>query len=302
MELHQLEYFLAVEKYGSFSAASQEINVSQSTLSQQIKKLEEELGVQLFIRNPRSITLTPAGRDFLVHVVRIKQEIQYSLETIQKYTNYEKGSLILGAIPYISYLGINQLIANFVKQYPGIDYKIYSNDTDQLLRGMREKKINAAFVNYPFQNEGDFDFYPIVTDRLVMLVSQMHPLSKESEVDLKQLANERFLLIKSSSDFRQDLVAACREAGFEPNIILDGGHVDMVRDFVENGLGITLMGYRIAQSISNPNTAIIPIKQQVRRTTGLAIPKYARRLLAIQLFLDYTLKNWKMEKREEASE
>ena len=76
----------------------------------------------------------------------------------------------------------------------------------------------------------------------------------------------------------------------------------MVRDFVENGLGITLMGYRIAQSISNPNTAIIPIKQQVRRTTGLAIPKYARRLLATQLFLDYTLKNWKMEKREEASE
>ena len=233
MELHQLEYFLAVEKYGSFSAASQEINVSQSTLSQQIKKLEEELGVQLFIRHPRSITLTPAGRDFLVHVVRIKQEIQHSLETIQKYTNYEKGSLILGAIPYISYLGINQLIANFVKQYPGIDYKIFSNDTDQLLRGMREKKINAAFVNYPFQNEDDFDFYPIVTDNLVMLVSQMHPLSKEAEVDLKQLANEPFLLIKSSSDFRQDLVAACREAGFEPHIILDGGHVDMVRDFVE---------------------------------------------------------------------
>ena len=71
-------------------------------------------------------------------------------------------------------------------------------------------------VNYPFQNEDDFDFYPIVTDRLVMLVSQMHPLSKEAEVDLKQLANEPFLLIKSSSDFRQDLVAACAKPDLNP--------------------------------------------------------------------------------------
>ena len=140
MELHQLEYFLAVEKYGSFSAASQEINVSQSTLSPTNQKIGGRVAGDCLSATLAPSPLTPAGRDFLVHVVRIKQEIQHSLETIQKYTNYEKGSLILGAIPYISYLGINQLIANFVKQYPGIDYKIFSNDTDQLLRGMRKKK------------------------------------------------------------------------------------------------------------------------------------------------------------------
>jgi len=206
---------------------------------------------------------------------------------------------VLGAVPYISYLGINQLISSFFKNYPGIDFKIYTDDTDELLKGMREKKINAAFVNSPFQNDDEFEFYPIVTDKLVMLVSQLHPLAKERIIDLSQLAQERFLLIKSSSDFRQDLVNACREAGFEPNIILDGGHVEMVRDFVENGFGITLIGYRIAQSISNPNTNIIPLRQTVRRITGLAIPKHSRLPLATKLFLEFTLKNWRVDKPEE---
>ncbi len=113
MEIHQLEYFLAVEKYRNFSTASLEICVSQSTLSQQIKKLEDELGVKLFIRYSRSVRLTPAGEDFLVHAQRIVSEIQQSRETIQKYISFDKGSIKIGVFPNMACLGLNKIITSF---------------------------------------------------------------------------------------------------------------------------------------------------------------------------------------------
>jgi DNA-binding transcriptional LysR family regulator len=290
MEIHQLEYFLAIEKYQSFSGASLEICVSQSTLSQQIRKLEKELGVQLFIRYPRSVCLTPAGEEFLEHAQKIISEIQLSRETVQKYTNFEKGLIKIGVIPSMAYLILNQVITNFIKSYPDFDFKIHTADTDDLLEGLRNKKVNVAFINTPFTDEYKIDFYLLMDDNIVVLVATKHPLANESLIDLSDLSKEKFLMIKSSSWFQNTLIHACNEAGFEPNIILDYGTIEMVRGFVEEGIGVALMGHHIAQSILNSNTLIVPIKQTLKRQIGLAVPRYTRIPLGTSFFRDFTLK------------
>ncbi|KHF41602.1 LysR family transcriptional regulator [Halalkalibacter okhensis] len=289
MELRQLEYFQAIEKFRSFSAASFEISTSQSTLSNQIKKLEDELGVKLFKRHARYVSLTPAGEEFLIHVQKVLSEIEKSKETIQQYTNFEKGQVHIGALPYISHLGLDKIITNFIKTHPGIDIRVYTGDSDDSLTNMREKRINVAFINAPYSSDYDIDFYPLVKDRIAIIVSKANPLSNEEMVDLRDFSEEQFLMINSSHDFRLDLINACNESGFEPNILLNGASMHMVKNFVEEGIGVALMGYRLAQSISNPNISIIPIKQTVERTTGIAVPKYKKLPLATRLFLDYTL-------------
>jgi LysR family transcriptional activator of glutamate synthase operon len=291
MEIYQLEYFLAVERCRSFSAAALDICVSQSTLSQQIKRLEDELGVMLFVRGPRSVRLTPAGEDFVIHAKRILAEIQRSREAMHMYTNFNKGGIKIGAIPTIAYLGFNKIISNFMKNYPGIRIEIHEANTDDLLKLLQEKKINVAFITSPYSSDSEIDFYPFVTDRVAVMVSNSHPLANEIIIDLSDLSQENFLMIKSSSGYRQALIHACNQAGFEPRIILESSHVEMLRGFVEEGIGIALMGYRIAQCISSKSISIIPIRQVlVDRKNGLAIPRYRRLPLTVQLFRDFTLK------------
>ncbi|ALS21925.1 LysR family transcriptional regulator [Paenibacillus naphthalenovorans] len=290
MEIHQLEYFLAVEKYRNFSTASLEICVSQSTLSQQIKKLEDELGVKLFIRYSRSVRLTPAGEDFLVHAQRIVSEIQQSRETIQKYISFDKGSIKIGVFPNMACLGLNKIITSFFRTYPGIDFEIHTANTDDLLKGLREKKVNVAFINSPFPNHFEIDFFPLMNDHIVMLISSQHPLANESFVDLSDLSREKFLMIKTNAWFRNTLIHACNDAGFEPNVIFDTNDVEIIRSFAEDGVGVALMGYRVARCMSNPNNSIVPIRQMFERQSGLAIPKSTRPPLAASLFRDFTLK------------
>ncbi|WP_206916589.1 LysR family transcriptional regulator [Alicyclobacillus suci] len=290
MEIHQLEYFLAVSTCMSFSTASMEINVSQSTLSHQIRKLENELGVKLFIREPRSVRLSPAGEEFLEHTRKILAAIKTSQEAMQQYTNYIKGHLSIGAIPTIAYLGFNRIITKFIQSYPGISVEIHEANTDDLLQWMYEKRVNVSFITSPFVDQYDVTFHPLVEDTVVALVPASHRLANSDQaIDIHDLYQEKFLMIKSSSGFRSRLIEACNDAGFHPDIILESSHVEILRGFVEEQMGVALMGLRIAQNISSPLTSIVHLKQIIKRQNGLAIPRVKSVPLATRLFLDFII-------------
>lgn len=281
---------MAIKKYGTFSGASLEICVSQSSLSQQIHKLEEELGVKLFIRGSRVARLTPAGEEFSNYAQRIMTEIQNSRESMQEYTNFNKGHIKIGAIPTIGYLGFHRTIASFMQIYPGIQVELYEANTDDLLQWLHQKKINTAFITFPYMNDFNVDFYPLMDDKIVVLVSSEHPLADQSVIDLNDLTNEKFLMIKSSSGWRNSLVHACHECGFSPTVILDTSSVELLRSFVEEGIGVALMGHRIAQQVSTKLTSIVQLNQSMKRQNGLAILPDNRLPLATKLFRDFAIK------------
>ncbi len=167
MEFHQLEYFLALEKYLSFSEAAESICISQPTLSYQIKKLEKELGTELFIRSTRNVQLTPAGAEFLKYAKRILLDIQTSKSVMLDHTNLTKGSIRIGALRLITNLGITSIIADFIKKYPGIKIQIHQGNTDVLLTKMHRGEIDVAFITTPFKFDHEFTFYPLIKDKKV---------------------------------------------------------------------------------------------------------------------------------------
>jgi len=291
MEIHQLEYVLALERYKHFSLAAEEINVSQPTLSHQIKKLEDELGVELFVRTTRSVKLTPAGEDFMIYAKRILSDVQNAKLAMQEHTHLQKGSIKIGATANITYLGITSLIAEFQKMYPGISIKLYEDITDNLIKRMHTHEIDVAFIHSINDEQQIADIYPLIHDRIVLFVSRSHALADRESVDLSELATEKFVMYKMSGGIRKELIQYCRDAGFEPDIIFESSHVETMKGLVEEGVGVLLSSNIVASCILDAKTAIVNLTPSIKRITSLAVSKNSN-LLTTQAFRDFILKHY----------
>jgi DNA-binding transcriptional LysR family regulator len=286
MTFHQLEYFIAVAKYLNFSIAAEEVFSSQSTLSNQIKKLEDELGVFLFVRGSRSVRLTPAGDDFLVHARRIVAEVSLSKENMEEYTNYQKGHIRIGLVPSASYLGIHKYLAEFLHTYSHLEFHFFFDNTEALLRGIREKKTMLAFVSAPFSEEYSVNFYPILKENLVLLVSTNSRFAKRQEVSISEVEKESFLLSNDSRYYLNDMYAT---HGINLKTIGDCNNMNMVRSFVEEEISVALIGEYTAKKLVSEKIAAIPLVEKYEHTHGLAIPKQKRSPLSTKALRDFIL-------------
>ncbi len=287
MEMHQLEYVLAVAKYHNFTRAAEEIKISQSSLSQQINKLENELGTSLFVRTTRSVQLTPAGAEFVTHAQRIMSEVSEARHCIQDYVSSVKGHLSLGALAVIGNYNIPNLVSSFQEDFPGIKVSILEEQCEELLCMLYSLKIDAAFVqlNKPCTN---FKFLPLVNDKMVVVTSHRHHLANRVSVDLKELQNEKFIMTPSTSGHYHDFNNACLAAGFVPNIILSCAIVKTMLSFVREELGITVLSSRVAAAERDPNMRIIALTPTIHRRISLATRNSDDTPPALKMFLKFT--------------
>ena len=290
MEIHQLEYVVAVDQYQHFSLAAEQINVSQPTLSHQIKKLEAELGVQLFIRTTRSIQVTEAGKEFITYAKRILSDIEQAKQAMMEHANLKFGHVRIGAIPNMTYLGITALIVQFKANYPGINLSLYEDNSESLFKKMNNHEIDVAFINTPNTPPDVAEYYPLIQDHFVLFVSQNHRLSDKKIVSLTELSQEQFIIFKMGTNLQNRFVKLCKEAGFKPDIILESGHIETMKGFVEEGIGILFASKRAALSMVSNKTAIIQLTPTMERITGLAIGENSN-LLSTKAFRDYILMN-----------
>jgi DNA-binding transcriptional LysR family regulator len=289
MEIHQLEYFLAVEKYRNFSAAALEINVTQSALSQQIKKLEDELGVKLFIRYARSVHLSPAGEEFLPYARRIVEEIRESREAIKKFTTFDKGKLTIGVFPNIGYLGLDRLITRFCRSYSGIELTIHVANNEELFKGLRERKMNVAFIHDAVPQQYKYEYLPIVSETFVLVTSPSHPLANQKSVHVEQLAKEQLIVEKSNFKLVHDIAKLFQDQNCEPRFIFHGNDSRLIRSLVLEGIGVAVVGVRMAAEFAQTGLSIVKINPQLERVCGLALPEEKRLPIATRLFRAFTL-------------
>ncbi|ALS24985.1 MULTISPECIES: LysR family transcriptional regulator [Paenibacillus] len=291
MEIHQLEYILAVEKYKSFSLAADEVCLSQSALSHSIRKLEEELGVRIFERTTRSVQPTPAGAHFLIYAKRILGEIKRARQVMLEYNNLERGHMVIGAIPNISYLGLTALIASFQKAYPGIHIEIRDGNSDELIKWLQVSEIDAALLTHLHNEnyEKTIDFYPLMSDQVVLITHAAHPLAHKKIIDLAEASKEKFLSIKPGYGMRSLCEQACQEAGFVPNIMYESSQVETICGLVAEGLGVALLTSRVVKFIRRPGIAIVRLKKEIKRTTALAIPRGPDIPTVHAAFRDFTM-------------
>lgn len=289
MELHQLEYILAVAKYQHFSHAAAEVCISQSTLSHQIGKLEEELGVRLFERTTRNVSLTPAGKEFIACAANVLTEIAQAKRAMQEFIAVERGQLVIGAIPIIGFLGLTSVIASFQRAYPNLHLEIREDASDQLLESLQTSEIDVALMTPPsnYEQYDDIHFYPLIEDDLVLIVNQGNPLSKKRMIDLAELKNEKHICMKATYGMLRVNLEACHDAGFKPNIVYQSSQVETISALVAEGLGVSLLTSRVAKSLKKPSIKIVKIHNAPKRITALAVSQNNNLSPAIKAFCKF---------------
>lgn len=286
MELHQLDYVRAVAKYQNFTRAAEEINVSQSSLSQQINKLESELGVRLFDRTTRKVKLTPAGVDFVRHANNVLQEIDEAKRTIQEYLTVERGHIDLGVFPPLGSFQFTTLIADFQRNFPGVKLSFFEAECEELIGMLLDSKINLAFLS---EIEGaPVIFHNLLVDEIGLIVNSFHPLAVQQSVSLSELANESFIIPTPTSGIYKSFVAACNEQGFNPKIIYHCNQIDTNVGLVQANMGIGVLSYRTALRHSD-EVKVLRIVPPVIRKISLASQKNAKYSPAVSVFIKFAL-------------
>lgn len=290
MEFHQLEYFLAVAKYQSFTKAAEEINVSQSSLSIQIGKLEAELGVRLFERTTRSLFLTAVGKEFQPYALRMMADSKAAKVMIEQFISADRGTIKIGAFPGSRYFGFIDLVSQFKKISPNITFDIFEAECLGLLATLKSLEIDVAFLTHYHETDG-IHFYPLYDDHLVLALHQNHPLASRTSISLEELTSEPLIFNVETTVYKNAL-EAFDQLGLTPNIVLrTHGHLSSTLGFVSSGLGGTMISSKVAQYYENRGFSFLDLQPAIPRTTYLGVPAIHEKRPIINTFLQFVLKN-----------
>jgi LysR family transcriptional regulator, hydrogen peroxide-inducible genes activator len=240
MELHQLRYFCAVADTGSFSRAAEHSHVAQPSLSQQILKLEDELGARLFDRLGRSVRLTDVGKAFLPRARAVLRELEAAKGDVVERKGSVAGSLTVGVIPTIAPYYLPPKLSSFTRQFPQARVTVVEEITPVLLDRLRASAVDVAILALPIRGH-EFDTFALLTERLFAALPRNHSLVGRKTLALKDLRKEPFLLLRDGHCFRDTAVAACDRARLNPQIIFESGQFTSILSMVGTGMGVSIV-------------------------------------------------------------
>lgn len=240
MEFHQLRYVCAIAETGSFSRAAERCQVAQPSLSQQVLKLEEDLGAKLFDRLGRSVCLTEAGRAFLPHARAILNEMEGARSSVTDKCADVRGSVSVGAIPTIAPYLMPRYTAAFAKKYPEAKLRILEETTPILIESLRNLSIDLAILALPLRHK-DLELHPLRTEPLFAVLPADHPRAGMKSLLLKDLRGASFVMLRDGHCFRDLSIAACTHARVTPRIAFESDQFSSLLGMVAAGLGVSLV-------------------------------------------------------------
>ncbi|MBD2484879.1 LysR family transcriptional regulator [Planktothrix sp. FACHB-1365] len=273
MELRHLKYFVAVAENLNFSRAAVRLYISQPALSRQIKDLEKELNVMLFLRQPDGLKLTEAGKFFLEQAKDILNRSDVSVRTIKAdYANQDQ-PLIIGYIPTILQSFLGQTLQKFGLAYPQISVSFREMSPSEQVKTLRDGGINIAFMgNPPDDLSEEFMIQCIKKVPIVALLSNQHPLADQSSINLAELASEKFIgMSEETFPGRNDRIHdVCRCAGFTPNLhLFADSHASMIA-LVATGQGVAVMPIE-AEALPHPQTVFVKLHHPLYYARSAAV-------------------------------
>ena len=271
MEVHQLRYFCAVAETGNFTRAAEREQVAQPSLSQQIMKLEEELGVRLFDRLGRAVRLTDVGQVFLKRARAVLNELRSAKEEVAERQSSVAGPLQVGVIPTIAPYFLPARLAQFSRKYPEANITVVEDVTVRLMDRLRAGLIDVAVIALPVRGH-DLECFPLRTERLYAILPKDHRLSKRRSLQLKELREEPFLLLRDDHCFRETAIEICKRARIFPQVIFESGQFSSIVGMVGAGLGISIVPEMALEQRSDCSFVLIS-DDRASRTIGLATLK-----------------------------
>ncbi|HLQ35496.1 MAG TPA: LysR family transcriptional regulator [Chloroflexota bacterium] len=242
MQLDQLRYFLAVARHLSFTRAAEALPLSQPSLTNQIRKLERELGVELFERTTRRVRLTPAGEDFVGAAQQILNLVESAEIEMHEFSGLKRGRVLMGTIPTVGAFSLPPLLADFHRRFQGIELAIQEEGSDVLLQLLLEEALDLAIITAAEAHpSGALERRCLVVDEMIVLLPPTHRLADRQVVSLGELRDEQFVLFKPGYGLRRVVLDACAEAGFSPTIAFESNQRETIYGMVQEGLGIALL-------------------------------------------------------------
>lgn len=267
MKLDQLRYFVAVARAGTFTRAAEQEGVAQPSLSQQMQKLEDSLGVSLFERHSRYVCLTRAGERLLPQAQSLLRQAAEATQSLTELTNRVSGRLAAGAIPTVMPYWLAPHIASFRSRYPDVDLRIIENNTARLVEGLQNGDLDVAIISLPIAFR-DVVSNELFREDLLLVLPNTHPKATLRHIEPRKLAGERLLVLREGHCFRKDALAACRRGLHEPGTVFESDQFSSIFALVASGFGISVAPQMALQAATG--CCHIPIAGGPSRRIGYA--------------------------------
>ena len=268
MQIQQLRYFIEIARTGSMSAAAKNLFIAQPSLSQQISKLEKELGIPLFIRHSKFVSLSDAGEQFLVHAQRIVGEVEQLSELMKKHSLLQSGTLRIGMLWIAGYLNLSDILYHYKKMYPGLTYDLKIGGSDALLKMLLLRKIHAAFIISSDQilvQHKEIFFRELLVDHYVAIVSAKSPLAAKASLSLGDLKDVPLIMPDKNSAFCKQLAQYFDQYFIEPRIVCETSQTDMVIRLASQDFGVGFSSSFIAESLRTSDFKVLPLDESPAR-------------------------------------
>lgn len=259
MELRDLKSFIEVANYKSFTKAASHSYLSQPALSKAVKKLEEELHVELFDRSRRQLKLTDAGKIVYQQGIKALSSLSELTVLLDELINIAAGEIKIGVPPLIGTLFFPSIARNFSEQYPKVVLELVELGAKLIEDLVEEGQIDVGIIVLP-SDEAKFNISPFVKDEFVLYIHKDRALAQQPFVSLHQLQDEKFILFSREFTLHDYIRRACIASGFTPTVSYQSSQWDLIIELVASQLGIAILPKSIYYKQNNPNIRIVPLR------------------------------------------
>src|SRR5207248_2472543 len=242
MDLRQLRYLVALSEERNFTRAAEREHIAQPALSQQIRRLEEEVGVALVERTTRRVAITDAGVQLVARARRMLAELDAARVELEEVRGLRTGHVTVGTMHTMGPVDVSLALAVFHERHPGVELTVREQSSEELAAMLRDDELDLAFLSVTERVEGHgLALQELVSEELVLIVAEDHRLAARRSVRMAELAGEEFISYREGARLRELLLAAGREAGFLPRVTLESNESGRIRRLVARGLGIAIL-------------------------------------------------------------
>ena len=240
MNLRDLKYLVAVAEHRHFGRAAEACFVSQPTLSTQLKKLEEELGVTLIERTNRQVMLTPVGADIVIRAQQVLRDVNELVNAAEEYADPLGGEFSLGIIPTVAPYLLPKILGPMRKAFPNLQIKLTEGQTAVISRMLRDGELDAVILALPLHEDNVIEA-ELYREPFYLAVSRHHPKAKKKTASLDDLDNEEVLLLEDGHCLRDQALEVCASHNAVENTNFRATSLETLRQMVAADAGITLM-------------------------------------------------------------
>ncbi|MFD1953546.1 LysR family transcriptional regulator [Paenibacillus thailandensis] len=262
MDIKHLQYIVEIIRQNSFTKAAEKLHVTQPTISKAIKGLENELGQDVFVREGKQVKLTDTGEAIYRYAQPIMQLFDGLTTELSDLAYLRKGSVRIGLPPMTGANFFPEVMKQFQERYPGIAVHMVEEGAKKIEEAIREGELDAGVVLLPV-DQASFHTIPLVAERIMAVVHPGHPIAERDEVRLAELAEEPFVMFSAGFALHERIIAACREAGFEPRIVYESSQWDFLREMAAAGLGVSMLPETICRSFAPEKVKAVPLVDPV---------------------------------------